>query len=74
MAGQDILRELGQEKDGENRWALANALTVVADRTDVDQIKTLADDPAYEDVHERLEEALKKMQKGQNGGSGAIAR
>jgi hypothetical protein len=74
VAGQDVLRELGHEKDSENRWALANALTVVADRDDADQIRRLADDPAYEDIHERLEEALKKLRTSSNSGSGAEAR
>lgn len=61
VAGQNILRELDQEKDPENRWALANALTVVADRKDMTQIGELANDPACGDVRERLEEALKRL-------------
>lgn len=58
VAGGDILRELRHETDSENRWALANALTLVATDDNTDAIKALADDPDYEDVHERLEEAL----------------
>ena len=61
VAAQDILHELDGEKDDENRWALANALTVVANRADADRIRALANDPAFEDVHERLEEALNKV-------------
>ena len=59
IAGDDILDELGREADSENRWALANALTVVAERKDAVAIEALLGDPAYEDVSERLGEALK---------------
>jgi hypothetical protein len=59
LAGGDIIRELRQEADSENRWALANALTVIAARGDAAAIKALLDDPAYADVSERLGEALK---------------
>jgi len=60
VASDDILDELQRETDEENRWALANALTVVADRADRQAIQALLDDPAYMDVSERLAEALKQ--------------
>ena len=61
LAGEDILRELRHEGDAENRWALANALTVVSDKRDKEAIEVLLDDPSYEDVSERLSEALKNL-------------
>jgi hypothetical protein len=60
IVGDIILDELHRETDEENRWALANALTVVADHANRQVIQTLLDDPAYEDVCERLTEALKQ--------------
>lgn len=60
IVGGIILDELHGETDEENRWALANALTVVADRADRQAIHALLDDPAYMDVGERLTEALKQ--------------
>lgn len=59
VAGGDILDELRQETDSENRWALANALTVVAEHKDAASIQALLDNPEYADVSERLGEALK---------------
>lgn len=56
----DIIDALKSEEDAENRWVLANALTVVAERANRQAIHTLLDDPAYEDVSERLIEALKQ--------------
>lgn len=41
------------------RWALANALTTVADRTDRDAIKALIDVESDPDVKDRLKRALK---------------
>jgi hypothetical protein len=61
IANQDILYELQREQDLENRWALANALTVVADQHDIPAIMHLLADPAYADVHERLTAALKML-------------
>lgn len=58
VAGRDILDELRREVGGENRWALANALTVVAGHEDSQAIQALLDDPSYEDVSERLTVAL----------------
>ncbi len=59
LAAGAILAELHKEEDSELRWALANALTVVADQGNAVAIKVLLDDPACEDVSERLGEALK---------------
>lgn len=59
LAAEAVLANLSRESDGEIRWALANALTVVADRTNVGAIQALLDDPTYADVNERLGEALK---------------
>jgi hypothetical protein len=64
VAGREILDELKADKDpfgSEERWALANALTVAADRSMVDDIKAMIDDVGYEDVHERLRTALKNL-------------
>ncbi len=46
--------------DFQARFALANALTVVADRSMRDEIKTLVEDTRYQDVRDRLEVALKR--------------
>ena len=62
IAGGEILDELRRETDSENRWALANALTVVAERDDMVSIDGLLEDPAYDDVSERLSEALTSLQ------------
>jgi hypothetical protein len=61
VAADAILAELHAEADSEVRWALANALTVVADQGNAAAIETLLHDPAYEDVSERLGEALKSL-------------
>ncbi|RYZ75725.1 MAG: hypothetical protein EOP06_32050 [Proteobacteria bacterium] len=61
IAGSTIINELRREGEAENRWALANALTVVADKSDKFEIKALLNDPAYQDVGERLGEALKNL-------------
>ena len=42
------------------RWALANALTVVADKSMAEEIKSLIADPRYQDVRERLEKAARR--------------
>lgn len=62
LAGNDILGELQRETDGENRWALANALTVVAEQSNAAAIEALLSDPAFADISERLSESLKKLQ------------
>lgn len=41
------------------RWALANALTVVADSSMVKEIKTMISDNNFKDIHERLKVALR---------------
>lgn len=64
IAGRAILDRLSAGSDpigSEIRWLLANALTVIADATLRDELKKLAADPAFEDVHERLRVALKKL-------------
>jgi hypothetical protein len=61
MAGEVLLAELRKEADSELRWVFANALTVAADRADAVAIKAMLDDPAYEDVGERLGKALKNL-------------
>ena len=61
LAGDAILNELRRETDSENRWVLANALTVVAERKNAAAIEALLADPTYEDVSERLDAAFKKL-------------
>jgi hypothetical protein len=61
VAGPPILRELKKEEHPGTRWALANALTIVATRADADEIGALVEDPAFEDVRERLARALKNV-------------
>lgn len=58
VASGPILRELKRESDGNVRWAMANALTIVAVPADADESAALIRDPAYEDVRERLTQAL----------------
>jgi hypothetical protein len=58
----DVLRNA--EGAGQQlRWALANALTIVADRTDRDAIKALIDAESDPDVKDRLKRALKTAAK-----------
>jgi hypothetical protein len=61
IAGGPILDALRTEEMHEVRWALANALTIVADPSNADAIARLIDDPRYEDVRERLRQALKNL-------------
>jgi len=61
VAGGPILRELKRERDSEVRFAMANALTIVATRDDADEIAALLADPGYEDVHDRLGQVLKNL-------------
>lgn len=61
LAGPALLAELRRERDAETRWVFANTLTIVADRKDEEQLKALVDDPSYEDVRERLNQALKNV-------------
>jgi hypothetical protein len=64
VAGRQIVDEVMSQKDApgsEQRWALANALTVAADISLVDDIRELLADPRFEDVHERLKSTLKNL-------------
>lgn len=61
VAGPVILDELRHEHDPETRWVLANTLTIVADRKDADEIKALVGDHRYDDVRDRLSQALKNV-------------
>jgi hypothetical protein len=66
-AAHEILEELiqeGSQPTHEVRWALANALTVVADASMKEMIKSLADDARYQDVSEILKLALTKLTAG----------
>jgi hypothetical protein len=63
VAGHIILAELQRPHDESPRavrWALANALTVVADESMADSIEGLIADDHYADVRERLKTALRK--------------
>jgi len=48
-------------RGSEERWTLANALTVAWDISLVDEIRALVADPDYADVHELLMESLKSL-------------
>ena len=64
IGGHLILAELKRppEENPDNvRWVLANALTVVADKTMIEDIKTLLADPRYAEEHLILGKALKKL-------------
>jgi hypothetical protein len=58
----DVLRN-SEDADSQLRWALANALTIVADRADRDAIKALIEMEADSDVNDRLKRALKTAAK-----------
>ena len=65
IAGRVVLSELSRSGDQSPhlvRWAMANALTVVADETMADAIKQLIADDDYADVRERLTLALRRLQ------------
>jgi hypothetical protein len=64
VAAREMLDELkrrGDEPASELRWALANALTITADRSMMEEITALLTDTRYEDVHERLRAALNNL-------------
>jgi hypothetical protein len=61
VAGGPIIQELKREQDSEARWAMANALTIVAAPGDANEIEALHADPAYQDVRERLGQALRNL-------------
>jgi hypothetical protein len=65
IASGPILRELKREPNpgSETRWAMANALTIVAVPADADEIAALVEDPNFEDVRERLTQALKNLRR-----------
>ena len=61
IAGKVILDELKspKEKNREVRWALANALSKIADASMIDEINAMIADARYEDVRGILKLALK---------------
>jgi hypothetical protein len=64
LAGGAMVEVLGEEGlDKHLRWALANALTVVADRSDQEGIKAILATETDKDVADRLRRALKKAAK-----------
>jgi hypothetical protein len=64
QAGGAVLDVLGQQRLGvQTRWALANALTIVADRSNIEGIKVLAATETNKDVADRLNRALKTAAK-----------
>ena len=69
IADRVILEEL-QRPSGQSphsvRWALANALTVVADKGSVDTMRALIADDSYLDIRERLKAALKNAKASNN--------
>lgn len=67
VVGTAILRELRTTNDSELRWVLANALTVVSERSDAAAIQSLLDDPNFDDVSERLGKALKNLKSVKTG-------
>jgi hypothetical protein len=63
IAGYEVLDELkrrANERPDEVRWTLANALTVIADASMIDDIKRLLEDSRYTREREVLRRALKK--------------
>jgi hypothetical protein len=65
-AARVILDELKRQFDphgSEARWTLANALTVAADASLADELLALYEDPAYDDVHERLRKTLRRLRR-----------
>jgi hypothetical protein len=65
IAGPAIIEALRNSQDNRQgyRWALANALTVVADRANREAIQELIEVEADSDVRERLKRALKTAAK-----------
>lgn len=63
IAGYEVLDELkrrANESPDEARWMLANALTVIADASMIDDIKRLLEDSRYTPERGVLRRALKK--------------
>lgn len=65
VAGPALVEALRDSEGNDRacRWALANALTVAADRADRDAIKALIEAEANDDVRDRLKRALKAAAK-----------
>ena len=61
IAGRPVLEALREEQSPDVRWALANSLTIVAEKSDAEAIKSLIDDPSFEDVYERLQQAFRNL-------------
>lgn len=68
-AGKALLDALksNQTSDDQLRFALANALTVVADRSLAQEIRALARDPHYADVRSELRKAMAKLSRTMSG-------
>jgi hypothetical protein len=65
-AGRPILDRLKGTNDphgSETRWLLANALIKVANASLADELLALYEDPAYDDVHERLRKTLRRLRR-----------
>ena len=64
LAGKAILETLREEGLGKQlRWALANSLTIVADRTNSNDIKAVLGAESDKDIVDRLNRALKTVAK-----------
>lgn len=61
IAGPGLIDALKRETDPEVRWALANALTIVAGPGDILALRALLADPGYADVYERLRKAEQNL-------------
>ena len=57
----ELQRQRGEESPKEARWALANALTVVAEANMVDEIESLIHDHRYAEEQKVLKLAQKKL-------------
>jgi hypothetical protein len=73
IAGGPVLRELKRESDEKARFAMANALAFIATPAEADGIQALLDDPAYADVHDRLQQAMKNIRRDQRRAAKAAA-
>lgn len=66
LAETALLEALLVETDENIRWVLANALTVVASKSQTVAIEKLLDTRAFGDVHERLGAALRRLKRGKS--------
>lgn len=64
-----ILGHLLHEKNKNIRWVLAHALTVIASKKQLEDIQALHDNPAFEDVKERLAATLKRLTRAKKSAS-----